>query len=69
MAAAERVVEVMEIAPGLFAAALFRRTEDWRGREIWRYVAHAGGHSPTAALLALDPPLSATVVHNLARNQ
>lgn len=59
------VVEVTKIAPGLFVAAMFRRAEDWRGQEIWRYAGHAGGHSLTAALLALDPPLSATVVQNL----
>jgi hypothetical protein len=59
------VVEVVEIAPGLFAAALLRRVVDWLGRPTWSYVRHAGGGSALAAWRALGAPPTVTVIQNL----
>jgi len=59
------LVEVVEIAPGVFAAALFRRVVDWQGRPWWTYVRHAGGGSVAAAVERLAVPITVTVVQNL----
>lgn len=55
------LVELLEIAPGLYVAALFESVQGPVG-PWWKYLRHAGGGSPQVALVRLGVSPSITVV-------
>lgn len=61
------VIEVFELAPRAFAAALFRVTETPPGPRL-SFVRQAGGPTALQAAANLNAPPFVTVVQHTARN-
>ena len=61
------MVEVIELAPGAWAAALFENVSPYSG-PVWQFARQSLGRTQTEALARLGIPLTMTVVTQLGRS-